>query len=137
MHAEVARTSPELLQKISLPAGEYSLAKRGDDEIEWGGKMYDIASIQFKNGNVEVMALVDEAETNLVALMAKITQAVSSDTKTPPTTLMQYLSLTFTAPVPVENLSSPTAQTIVHRTAYNESDSEAHHLIALPPPRII
>ena len=135
MHAEIARTSPESLRKISLSLAEYNLAKEGDDELEWKGKMYDIASLRFSEGKVEVLALVDEAETNLLALLSKISKAASSDTKTPPMALMQYLSVTFTIPEPQENSTFRFACIIAHNTPYSSTDYGALHKIAAPPPR--
>jgi hypothetical protein len=135
MHAEIARTSPELLKHFSLSLGDYNRVKKGDDEVKWDGKMYDIASIKFNGNQVEILALVDEDETNLLTLLSKIAQSASGDTKAPPSALMQYLSLNFTVPNLQKNSLFRIAVDIVHNTPYQEKDCNINPKVIAPPPR--
>ncbi len=126
--------SPEKLQKISLSTAQYENAKKGEDEIEWHGELYDVAKIEVNEGRVTVFALHDEAETNLFAFLNQVVNAATQDDKTPPVSLLHYLSLVFTVPsiVPV---APPSVQSFQPFTLYIFQSSQAFVEITSPPPR--
>lgn len=135
MQEEIARTSPELFQKISLTKIEYIKLKVGDHELEWNGSMYDVAHIRFIGDRVEILALQDGLETELLAFASGIVQSATGDSKTPPSSLLQYLSLTFTVPNPPFDLNSQFYSNIVHSTVYTVRFSTGYTKIVAPPPR--
>jgi hypothetical protein len=135
MRAEIVRTSPERLQKISLTRTEYNLAKEGEDELEWNGTMYDIASIKFDRDKVEVLALPDTSETNLISFLTKLLQSTKDDSQTAPSALLQFLSLTFTVTDPAVKSITRAVSFIKHDTIYQKMESNFHCSISAPPPR--
>ena len=82
MNEELARTSPELFQRITLSREEYNSFREGDDEVEWQGSMYDIGTIKFDSDRVEILALRDELETDLLGFVTKLIKASTKDSKT-------------------------------------------------------
>ena len=135
MQTELAHTSPESFQKITLTFEEYILAKEGDDEIEWNGSMYDIATLTFQDGNVEILALRDSSETDIWGFLSKLIQTASNDSKAPPSALMQYLSLIFTLPEINEIRSLAILTVIKHHTIYQKQKTEYCTEICSPPPQ--
>jgi hypothetical protein len=135
MHAEMLQASPDQFQRIVLTIYEYEKAKEGDDEVEWKDSMYDIASIQFQDGHVEILALRDDLETELLSFASRIIEFSTRDSKTPPASLIQYLSLTFTLPSIQANWACRSSFKIIHNTLYQPIESNPATQIILPPPR--
>jgi hypothetical protein len=135
MRAEMMLTSPEQFQRIILTLNEYEQAKEGDDEVEWKDSMYDIASIKFQGDKVEILALRDDMETELLSFASRIIQFSSEDSKTLPASLMQYLSLSFTIPTNQIAVESRVSYEIIHNTLFQQKESSPISNIILPPPR--
>ena len=135
MRAEMVRSSSDQLQKIILTINQYNQAKEGDDEVEWKDFMYDIASIKLKGDHVEILALRDDLETELLSFAARIIQFSSGDSKAPPSALMQYISLSFTLPSNAISIEIRVSYDIIHYTLYQRNESNPISSIILPPPR--
>lgn len=135
MRAEIASTSPQLFQRIVLSYEEFVRAKEGDDELEWNDSMYDIATAKINGQQVEVLALRDEFETDLLALASEIINCASADSKAPPASLTQYIDLNFTVPTEIERPLKSNFSTILHNTQYTLVNYEQFSEIPAPPPR--
>lgn len=131
----MVRTSPQQFQKIVLTPDQYELFKEGDDEVEWNGFMYDIASIQFAEDRVEILALRDTIETELLSLAANIIKFSTNDSKSTPTALLQYLALNFTLPTFQEIYTNKDYSVIKYNTLYQTITSSPTLKVASPPPR--
>lgn len=92
-------TPAEKLELIKLTKTEYQKASRQDeDEMEFNGKMYDIARVELKEGIYFVYALHDGAEDNLLGFLDEVIKRSSSDKKPVPLQLLQFFSLIFISP---------------------------------------
>lgn len=98
MRAELKNYPEEKLQRLFMTVHQYQQGKNDEGELEWEGYMYDIARVIPQGDHCYVLALRDEAETDLVAFLHKIIDTSGKDTKAPPQALTQFLSLVFTVP---------------------------------------
>ena len=134
MRAKLKELPPEELELITLSVNEYQKAKVEEHEIKVGGKMYDIARIVEKNGNVLVYCLHDKAEDSLLAFLDKILKLPLKDKKTSPQlvkfTLLSYiLPLTFSWDNSATNLFNNFTQYHLHFSSFFPS-------LESPPPRL-
>ncbi len=98
MRAALKNYPEEKLQRLVMTATQYELAKNDEGEVKWKGFMYDVARVIPQGDQRIVLALRDEAETNLLAFLNNVIETSGKDDKTPPGALMQFLSLVFMLP---------------------------------------
>jgi hypothetical protein len=98
MRAALKNYPEEKLQRLVMTIQQYELAKNDEGEVKWEGFMYDVARVIPQGDQRIVLALLDEAETSLLAFLNKVVEASGNDNKTPPGVLTQFLSLVFTLP---------------------------------------
>jgi hypothetical protein len=136
MRAELRDYPVEKLQRIILSQQQYQKAKNDEGEIEWQGFMYDVGRAETRGSEVTVFALRDEAETNLLAFIDRIVEMTNRDEQSPPSALIQYLSLHFTVP----DVSIPTPLCQVPKSEYKIFPTEFFSSLTLevqaPPPRV-
>ena len=83
------------LSKFAFSTLTYEQVKRGDDEIQVDGRMYDIARLEMRTDSVIVFALHDEAEDNLISFLQTVLQRSTSDKKPIPISVTQFFGLTY------------------------------------------
>lgn len=133
MREQLRHKPDEELTLLTLTEEAFRKAKVDDHEVKVDGKMYDIARIAFKDNQVLVYALHDEAEDNLLALLVEMVNRTSHDKKPVPSQLLQLLTLQF---VLSENKIPAIDGTMVfHKTPYNCILHSFISGIEIPPPR--
>ena len=86
----------EELQTITLSKKDYQLALIEEDEMEWQGNRYDIATITYQENTVMVKALLDKDETELFEFLEELVN-VSGQQKVP-ISITGFTFLSFTLP---------------------------------------
>lgn len=122
------------LDKLTLPIQEFKMSWWEEREMEWEGKMYDIARLEYAGDRVIVYCLHDEAEDNLVAFMTRIVEMSSQDKDPAPTSVIQFFQLKFVITGLALTPCYP-PMPITHFSVYCPSLSEVDHLPVTPPPR--
>lgn len=124
----------EKLAVIKLSHTEWQKIK-DNDEIEWQGKMYDIALAEASFSSVLVYALHDEAEDDLLSFIKKVVDNAQRDDQQVPSTVSSFFSLEFMQPMVCQPSSS---------FVYTSNRTPKHYLIKFesisllidsPPPR--
>jgi hypothetical protein len=82
---------------LSPNAYQHSLRDNGD-EIEVNGKMFDIARVEVKQGQVIIYCLHDSAEDNLLSFLDHVLKNATQDRQQIPAPLFQFSALTFVLP---------------------------------------
>lgn len=90
----------EKLQRLTMTSAEFQKAKNDEGEVKWNGFMYDVARVEVSSNTITVFALRDEAETDLLAFFHKVIEMSGQDEQHPPNSLTEFLSLSFTVPIP-------------------------------------
>jgi hypothetical protein len=121
------------LQKLTLSIEEYTRSKVGDDEVNVGGKMYDIARMEAFNNEIVIYALHDEAEDSLISLLNTIIKRGDDDKRPVPQSLLALLGLHYL----------PSVFHLINHVLLN-SKASTHYLVSIysfypnllsPPPR--
>lgn len=133
MRAELREKDDSELEKIVLTDREYKKALVEDDEMEFNGKMYDIARTQIQGDMIVVYCLHDENEDNLLVLLDSILINSSNDKKPVPSSLLGFVNL-ISLPVLFGNTTTEISKEN-HQTAYLFSQSSMSKLILAPPPK--
>lgn len=133
MRQQLRHKPDEELTLLTLTEEEFRKAKVDDHEVKVDGKMYDIARIAFHDNRLLVYALHDEAEDNLLTLLAEMVNRTSHDKKPVPSQLLQLLTLQF---VLIENkMPAISGISVFHKTPYNRAFLTFISGIEIPPPR--
>lgn len=98
MKAQLQFLPEEQLNQFVFSSTEYEVVRRGDDEIQVKGRMYDIARMEMREDSVLVLALHDEAEDNLISFIQTIVKRSASDKKPLPSTVMDFFTLVYLLP---------------------------------------
>ena len=121
------------LDHFILTSEEYRKAKVNDHEILIADKMYDVARVKFRHEVVEIFALHDEAEDDLLAFIKEVMNNAEKDGQAP-SVFSQFAFLQFMQPVFDWSFDfSGTA--IVHHTGLVIVPFSADEIIHSPPPR--
>jgi hypothetical protein len=103
---------------------EFNSLKIEDHEIQFEGRMYDIAFTEFDGSVIHVYALHDAAEDNLLAFIKTVVKRVDDDNQQPEFCFVNYLTLLFTVPYQTE-IPENTAEIILfeggHRCSIPEN----------------
>jgi len=99
MRAQLQFLPAEELDRFVFSRAEYEVVKRGNDEIQVKGQMYDIARMEMDKDSVLVLALHDEAEDNLISFIQTIVKRSASDKKPMPSAVMDFFTLLYLLPV--------------------------------------
>lgn len=121
------------LDKFTFSEHEYEKVRRGEDEIEVNGSMYDIAKITQHNDSMIVLALHDEAEDNLIAFLQTIVKRSASDKKPVPPTVLHLFNLSYLPAYFVWNAEIDTVE--CGNTVYSPFSSNYITPQLSPPPK--
>ena len=96
--------------------------------------MYDIARIEQNNQHIIVYAVHDEAEDNLLSFLDEIAKRPHQDKKSPPSQILQFISLTFLPPAKT-TLFNRDGKSLELNTKYTFNHSDIARSIESPPPQ--
>lgn len=135
MRHELALLPHQQLEKIILPLHAFKLSWLTEREMEWKGKMFDIARIEKHADRLVVYARHDKAEDNLLAFITRVIDISSHDKNPAPGVVVQFFTLKF---VTVDSLFHLQQNhiVIVHCSPYLPSTKTADLLPEAPPPRV-
>ena len=95
---------------ITLTLEEYNRNKINSDEIRIDGNLFDIKSLEEKNGNVFIKCLRDNDEEFILKEIKQLLCISGDEGSSPPPQIQQFFSLDYTLPcsgllflVPVSN----------------------------------
>jgi hypothetical protein len=130
----VLKNAPETeLYTLKLSVKEFAALGSNPDEIEYDGKMFDVARIRSTSDSVFVLCKHDEKEDSLVALLDYFVDPPLKNKTALPGSILQFLSLSYIIPAnefQLSNLESlPKSQ-----TAYCEKVIENYQSPSTPPP---
>lgn len=102
IHAEAKKqlslAPPDQLSMLQIPAKSFNREWLSDMELEWEGKMYDIAKVEKAGDFILVYARHDADEDELLSLLDTVLRTSQQDQKPVPDTVIQFLSLIFVQP---------------------------------------
>jgi hypothetical protein len=81
------------LESLRMSEASYAAIDEGEHEISWNGKRYDIKSVRFANGFVELLVKQDTFETKLKSLVQLIQG--SSEGHSGPQSVQQFYAFYF------------------------------------------
>ena len=123
-------------QKITLSLPDYEKGKINSHEISLSGKMYDIKNIRINGDSVELLAINDTDEENILGKIKEFITGKNHPNKELPVQLRQFLSLKFLPPQNNHTFLVPVVALHVFlplNTFIISVDSEIH----TPPPEFI
>lgn len=127
-------TPAEELDLIKLTKAEYQKLLHENDEMEWQGKMYDVARVEVKAGIYFVYALHDGAEDSLLGFLNEVLKRSSTDKKPLPSQLVSFMTWIY---LPVQNNLTFELEIISHGTTpYLIFYSDISPFIESPPPQL-
>lgn len=133
MKRQLQQTSTEELEKIILTPTEYQTALHEEDEMQWRGKMYDIAKVEPNDGHYVVHALHDQSEDNLLSLLNEALKRSASDKKPVPSQLISFIQ---SIGLPVQwTFSNTCSLDKICDSPYINLYSSFRSTIDSPPPR--
>lgn len=133
MHARIRTLPAEQLAVITLSFEKFEEAIEDEHEIEYEGKMYDVARVEKRGGQILVYCLHDETEESILAFLDKVLVSPLNGEQTP-ASLIQFFSLTY---IPeFWNFLTPQFFNPTGFTAYLEVQSEHSKENIAPPPEI-
>lgn len=122
------------LTKFVLTPAKYNEVKRGEDEIQVEGRMYDIARLQVNQDSVVVLALHDAAEDNLISFLQLIVERSASDKKPLPASVMHFFGLMYLPAFFAWECSTPTV--VAGNTPYQFLQPIQSINLNTPPPKV-
>lgn len=134
MRVELSLVQTEKLTLIEVAREKFQSSWLDGMEMEWKGKMYDIARVEITDHFAKVYCLRDEAENSLLAFINKVTDTAASDKKQAPPSMQQFLSLEFLLSQK-SFLSDLVSTPICHTSEYSRIESQYEHPVTPPPPR--
>lgn len=134
MRAQLRTLPDDRFEKLTLSRQQYEDAQVEEDEIEFNGRMYDVARIQLVGDQVVVFGLHDEAEDNLISFLHETLKNAAGDRQEVPAQVFQFMTLSFISPS--LSFTNPVFKTLQRQcTAYAASDSSFVPSLDSPPPR--
>lgn len=133
MREQLRHLPAEQLTLFTLTPEEFKQARVEDHEIKVNGKMYDIARVEVQDNLIQVYALHDEAEDNLLSFLSELVNRSTNDKKPIPDQLINLLALEFL--LEKNSLPANCWQTINHESAYRAKSSSTFYTNETPPPR--
>ena len=95
MREKLADLPVEQLEIISIPAAEFRSSWLLEREMEFNGKMYDIARVQKLGQNILVYCLHDTDEDGLLSFISAVVDMSQQDNERAPESVIQFLNLEF------------------------------------------
>ncbi|MBL7852284.1 MAG: hypothetical protein JNN04_15380 [Cyclobacteriaceae bacterium] len=134
MREKIALLPSEQLEVVRIPAASFRSHWINEREMEWQGKMYDIARVEKQGAEVLVYALHDQDEDGLINFLTAVVDMARQDPQPAPSTVVQFFTLKF-----VINQEIAVAPILTHQanpatfiSAFPSSPTLDH---LTPPPR--
>jgi hypothetical protein len=86
------------MEQITIPLHIFHKNKLNDHEISYNGKMYDFKSFQLKGDYIELLAIHDKEEENILDEIAGFFNRKAGNNSTLPDKVMKLLTLDYLAP---------------------------------------
>lgn len=134
MRALVKKLPDNELVALSFTSQQWAAVHHADDdEIQWQGKMYDIARVKTHTSGVTVYAVHDEAEESLLTFLDTICKRASKDKKPVPAGMFHFFAACWFGE---RAMLINQYRSIAHQTFYRLSASELVVPIWSPPPQV-
>lgn len=133
--AQLMYLPEDQLSKFTFSTLAYEEVKRGDDEIQVEGRMYDIARLERSADAVIIFALHDEAEDNLISFLQTVLKRSATDKKPIPSSVTHFFGLTYLGSFFEWKSTAPSDET--GTTVHTFSCRTFSLQLSTPPPRVI
>jgi hypothetical protein len=97
MRQKLAGLLDEELDVVKIPRAAFQSIWQDELEMNWNGKMYDIARMESTADYIMVYCLHDEDEDGLLNFLSAVVETSQQDTKKTPGSVIQFLSLEYLA----------------------------------------
>ncbi len=134
MREKLAELPADQLEALRIPLNQFKTSWIEDKEMNWQGKMFDIARVEHQDNIVIVYCIHDKDEDNLLSFIGAVIDMSQQDTQSTPSSVTQFFSLKYVlAPLngqerPVREITSPIC-------SYRVSFNPVFILPVTPPPR--
>lgn len=91
----LASLPADQLDVLQVPAAKFKSFWMEEREMEWQGKMYDIARVEREGETILIYCLHDEDEDNLLNFIAAVVETSRQDSQQAPGSLVQFLALEY------------------------------------------
>ena len=129
------RNSQSRFEKLSLTLSEYKRSRIKEDEISINGKMYDIKSFQINGDKIELLAINDTEEENI---LQRIKDLITNNNTNPgsevPSQLTDLITLDYIYPGSVSEIIFFEKQQENFYELF-QTHSSFHPDVLSPPPR--
>ncbi len=95
MRRKLADLPASQLDIVVVPRESFRSSWLDELEMEWGGKMYDIARVESRCEEMVVYCLHDEDEDDLLSIVSGIAEAGQQDNRQAPRMLIQFFGLEY------------------------------------------
>lgn len=133
MREKLALLPAEQLEVVKIPVASFRSHWINEREMEWEGKMYDIARIEKQGTDVIVYALHDKDEDRLLNLLTAVVDMARQDPQPAPATVVQFFMLKFVISQKIAIASATPRQSFGVYVPYLHSSPAPD--ILTPPPR--
>lgn len=134
MRSALASLPAEQLEVITMKETTMKANWVEEMEMEWDGKMFDIARIEQEGEMVKIYCLHDEAEDNLISFLDSVLRDMARDESETPPVFLSFIDLDFEI---TETLQKPSALIVGRRwTSYLQVSYLFDLGVATPPPWI-
>jgi hypothetical protein len=132
---QVLNNGETTFEKLTLILDDYAKSKISRDEIRLNGKMYDVRSVKFLKGKVELLAVCDMEEEDILEKINKLLKHSTKSKNSVPGYLISLSSLAYISPYTDHDfLFHETSRNIFH--PYSETVTSRCPDIAFPPPKL-
>jgi len=121
-------------ETLTLPLEEFVASRIGRHEIRLNGKVYDYKDAKVNNGRIELLAIRDVDEENILQRIRNFFEIPDEQEKQFPVVLIQFLALSFVLPYPAGDLH-PGRCFVAFYSPFSESLSGLDLEMPSPPPR--
>ena len=122
-------------QKLTLSLSDYKKAKINSHEISVNGKMYDVKSISMSGDKVELLAINDSREDDIIDALGKSVGGNEKQNKELPGRLARLLTSDYIFPSPI-HIFLPEKNKQNNFYSLRENIISNSIEISSPPPRI-
>ena len=123
-------------QKLILSLNEFEKGKINKDEIIFNGSMYDVKSIKILGDSVEMLAINDIKEENIIENIKKLVNANDLQNKDLPNQFVKLLTLVYISPTSNYNFLSQKKRQNIFKPLCEIIISHKSS-ISSPPPELV
>lgn len=132
---ELAATANSPQVSFHLSEQEYLKVKKGSDELLMNGKMYDVRSVAHNSGTIDIVAICDVEEDDIISKMEKLLKQGSGE-KRSSDQLIELLSLFYVGSSCHISYFCYQQQPLLFGTMCSNV-LDAFFAVSAPPPRVI